>query len=144
MTRAPLLVLPDFSITFILECDASGSGVGAVLMQERPISFFSHALQGRNLLLSTYEKEMLALVLAVERWRHYLLGRQFKVYTVQQSLKYLWDQKIITIARQRWLYKLMMFDFVIIYKRGKENVVADALSRREECGDNQREVLAVS
>lgn len=106
-------------------------GVGAVLMQERPVAFYSHALQGKNLLLSTYEKEILALVLAVQKWRPYLLGGQFIVRTDQQSLKYLWDQKITTIAQQRWLYKLRGFDFVIVYKKGKENVVADALSRRD-------------
>lgn len=106
-------------------------GVGAVLMQERPTAFYSHALQGKNLLLSTYEKEILALVLAVQKWRPYLLGGQFIVRTDQQSLKYLWDQKITTIAQQRWLYKLRGFDFVIVYKKGKENVVADALSRRD-------------
>ncbi|KAA8542515.1 hypothetical protein F0562_023667 [Nyssa sinensis] len=87
---------------------------------------------GRNLLLSTYEKEVLALVLAVQKWRAYLLGKQFIVRTDQRSLKYLWEQRITTTAQQRWLYKLMGFDFVIEYKKGKENIVADALSRRED------------
>lgn len=80
MTQAPVLALPDFSRQFIVECDASGSGIGAVLMQgKRPIAFFSQALQGKNLFLSTYEKEMLAFVLGVQRWRHYLLGQKFVV-----------------------------------------------------------------
>ena len=75
ITQAPLLALPNFANAFVVECDASRSRVGGVLMQERqPIVFFSQALQGRNLLLSTYDKEMLALVLVVQKWRPYLLG----------------------------------------------------------------------
>ncbi|KAJ4952425.1 hypothetical protein NE237_029257 [Protea cynaroides] len=130
MTRAPVLALPDFSKPFIVECDASRSGVGAVLMQERPIAFFSQALQGRNLLLSTYEKEILALVLAVQKWHSYLVGQKFVVRTDHKSLQYLWSQKISTLAHQRWLYKLMMYDFKVEYKKGHENIVADALSHQ--------------
>lgn len=78
--------------------------------------------------MSTYEKEMVALVLAVQKWRPYLLGRQFIVRTDHQSLKHLWVQKITTVFQQRWLYKLMGFDFVVEYKIGRENIVADALS----------------
>jgi hypothetical protein len=132
MIQAPILALPDFSKEFVVECDASGVGIGAVLLQERPIAFFSQALQGTQLLLSTYEKEMLALVMAVQKWRPYLLGRHFVVRSDQHSLKYLWTQKISTTAQQKWLYKLMGFDFSIEYKKGRENVVADALSRRGE------------
>ena len=91
MIKALVLALPDFLKKFIIECDTSGLGIGVVLMQERPIAFFSQALQGKNLLLSTYEKEILALVLAVQKWRPYLLGRQFIVKTDHQSLKYLWS-----------------------------------------------------
>ena len=136
MTQAPVLALPDFTKPFIVECDASGTGIGGVLMQnQKPIAFISQALQGRNLAMSTYDKEMLALVLAVQKWRPYLMGRKFIIRTDHKSLKYLWEQKITTIAQQRWLSKLMGYDFVIEYKRGSENLVADALSRREDTGE---------
>jgi hypothetical protein len=79
--------------------------------------------KGKNLLMSTYEKEMLALVIAVRKWKHYLLGRKFIVRTDQKSLQYLWSQKIATEAQQKWLYKLMGLDFSIEYKKGSENKV---------------------
>jgi hypothetical protein len=115
-----------------VECDASWVGIGTVLHQGRPIAFLSQALQGNQLLLSTYEKEILALVLAIQKWRPYLLGRHFVVRSDQHSLKYLWSQKISTTAQQKWLYKLLGFDFSIEYKKGRENIVVNALSRRDE------------
>lgn len=130
MTTPPVLALPDFSQTFVIKVDASGVGIGAVLMQNgNLIVFLSKALSPRNLLLSTYERELLALILAVTKWQQYLTTKQFTVKTDQQSLKHLLENKITTTLQQRWLSKLMGYSFDIQYKQGHQNKVADALSR---------------
>jgi len=106
-------------------------GIGAVLMQEnRPIAFLRQALKGKALHMSTYEKEPFALVTAIHKWRTYLLGQSFVVGTDQQSLKFQLEQKIGTPFQQRWLTKLLGYDFVVEYKKGIENRVADAHSRQ--------------
>ena len=82
MVTAPVLKLPDFSRPFIIETDTSGGGLGAVLMQDgHPIAFLSKALSPKNLGLSVYEKELLALVMAVTKWKHYLVGHHFIIRT---------------------------------------------------------------
>ncbi|KAK8921716.1 hypothetical protein KSP39_PZI020354 [Platanthera zijinensis] len=133
MTTTPVLALPDFSKTFVVEADASGIGIGAVLIQEgRPLAYFSKALAPRTLGLSTYEKEMLAILHAVALWRPYLLGRHFQIRTDHQSLKHFLEQRLASPLQQKWLTKLLGYDYEIVYKQGKENVVADALSRLPE------------
>ena len=133
VSKPPVLALPDFNQTFIIECDASGSGLGAVLMQNhRPIAFHSQVLKGKAVQLSTYEKELLALVTAVHKWRPYLLGKPFIIKTNQQTLKYILEKRIATPVQQKWLTKLLGYLFVVEYKQGCENKVADALSRRCE------------
>jgi hypothetical protein len=132
MSTPPVLGLPDFTKPFIIECDASGDGIGAVLMQTgQPLAYLSQGLKGKSLNLSTYEKELLALVMAIRKWRHYLLGHSFKVRTDQQALKYLLEQRIGTPAQQKWVSKLLGFDFTVEYKKGRENRAADALPRME-------------
>lgn len=132
MSQAPILALPDFSKVFVVEVDASGVGVGVVLMQEHhPISFIIRSLNQQQQALSIYEKQLLAVVLAVQKWRHYLLHNHFVIKTDHQSLKYILDHRLSTAIQQKWLLKLMEFDFSIEYKQGHENLAVDALSRVE-------------
>lgn len=79
--------------------------------------------------LSTYEKELLAVVMAVQKWRGYLMGRHFTIRTNQQAIKHFMNQKLTTVAQQKWMSKLLGFDYSIEYRRGRDNVVADPLSR---------------
>lgn len=112
MTTPPVLGLPDFSVPFEVECDAAGRGIGAVLMQKRqPIAFFSKALSDGNLTKSVYEKELMALVLAIQHWRHYLLGKPFVVYTDHKSLKHFLQQRVTSPDQQCWLAKLLGYQF---------------------------------
>lgn len=130
LVSAPVLALPNFNSTFIVETDASQLGIGAVLMQAgHPIAFISKTLGPRWKSLSVYEKELLAIVFAVQRWEQYLSGSHFIIKTDQKSLKWLLEQKISTPFQQFWLSKLLGFDYEIQYKKGVDNVVADALSR---------------
>ncbi|MCH80266.1 transposon Tf2-1 polyprotein [Trifolium medium] len=136
LTSAPVLNLPDFSKEFLIECDASGGGLGAILMQDgKPIAYYSKALGVRNLTKSAYEKELMAVVLAIQHWRPYLLGRKFVVSTDQKSLKQLLQQRIVTAEQQNWTAKLLGYDFEIVYKQGRLNKGADALSRIHEGGE---------
>ena len=131
MVSTPLLALPDFAKTFEIECDASGIGIGAVLMQEGcPIAYFSEKLSGATLNYPTYDKEMYALVRALETWQHYLLPKEFVIHTDHESLKHLKGQGKLHKRHAKWVEFIEPFPYVIKYKQGKENVVADALSRR--------------
>ena len=104
------MALPNFDQPFEVETDASGSGIGAVLQQNgHPIAYLSKSLAPKHQTLSTYEKEFLAVMLALEKWRGYLLDRHFVIKTDHYSLKYLLDQRISTPAQMKWHPKLMGF-----------------------------------
>ena len=129
MIQVPVLALPDFAKKFVVESDASRTGLGVVLMQDgRPITYYSKALSGRALARSTYKKELMAIILSVHQWRNYLLGWRFCIRIDHKSLKNLLEQRISTMDQQRWLMKLMGYDYEIEYRPGHENLVANALS----------------
>ncbi|XP_024014499.1 uncharacterized protein LOC112088448 [Eutrema salsugineum] len=131
LTHAPLLVLPDFLKRFEIECDTSGVGIGAVLMQEKkPVAFFSEKLGGATLNYLTYDKELYALVRALQTWQHYLWPKEFVIHTDHQSLKHLKGKQKLNKRHARWMEFIETFPYVIQYKQGKENIVADVLSRR--------------
>jgi hypothetical protein len=133
MCKAHFLTTPDFTKTFIVECDALGNGIGAVLMQEgRPLAFESRPLKGRDLHKPIYEKEMMAILHGLKKCRPYLIGRHFKVKTDHDSLKYFLEQRLSSEEEQKWVTKILGYDFEIVYKKGKQSVVADALSRKDK------------
>ena len=125
------MCIRDSSKTFEIECDASGVGIGAVLMQDRkPIAYFSEKLGGATLNYPTYDQELYALVRALQTWQHYLWPKEFVIHTDHQSLKHLKGQQKLNKRHARWVEFIETFPYVIKYKQGKDNVVADALSRR--------------
>ncbi|GJX45785.1 ty3-gypsy retrotransposon protein [Tanacetum coccineum] len=133
LCTTPILSLPNFEQIFVVEADASDTGIGAVLLQNNhPISYFSRKLGPRMRIAATYQKELFAIVEAVYKWRQYLVGRRFIIRTDHQSLKELMQQVIQTPSQQKYVRKLMGFDFVVEYKAGNTNQVADALSRLYE------------
>ncbi|WVZ90652.1 hypothetical protein U9M48_036935 [Paspalum notatum var. saurae] len=130
MITTPVLALPNFTLPFTVETDACGNGVGAVLMQQgQPIAFLSKGLGEKHRHLSIYEKEFLALIMAVEKWRPYLQRQPFTILTNHKSLSYLTEQTLHSDMQRKAMAWLMGLQFTIVYKQGKENTAADALSR---------------
>lgn len=133
LVNAPVLALPDFSRQFTIETNASDHGMGAVLMQDgHPISYLSKAFCDKNKGLSTYEKEYMAVLLAVDKWRSYLQHQEFILKIDHRSLTFLTDQITSTKLQQKAMLKLMDLKFKIQYKQGHTNSAADALSRMPE------------
>jgi len=130
MVSAPVLAIPNFCKQSVVKTDASDCGIGAVLMQEgHPISYLSQPLSDRNRALSTYEKECIAILLAVDKWKCYLMHQEFLIRTDHRSLIYLTERKASTKLQQKALLKLMDLSFKIQHKKGITNAAADALSR---------------
>jgi hypothetical protein len=131
LTHAPLLQLPNFGKTFELECDASGIGIGGLLLQEgKPIAYFSEKLRGPSLNYSTYDKELYALVHVLETWQHYLWPKEFVIHSDHECLKHIRGQAKLNKCHAKWVGFIETFPYIIKHKKGKENVIADALSRR--------------
>ncbi|GKB80300.1 putative mitochondrial protein [Tanacetum coccineum] len=95
MVNSLVLALPNFGEEFVIETDASGVGIGAVLQQQgHPVAYLSKTLATKHQSLSAYEKELLAVVMALQKWRGYLLDRHFKIKTDHFNLKYMLDQRV--------------------------------------------------
>lgn len=130
---APLLAIPDFTKPFLVETDASGMGIGAVLIQgKHPLAFFSKKLTPHMQGASTYVCELFATTEAIFKWRQYLLGAKFIIRTDQHSICQMMTQTIQTTEQQRFLVKLLEFDYTIEYNPRAFNTVVDALSRINE------------
>ena len=136
LCEEPVLQAPDFNRRFVLQTDASKMGLGAVLSQrgpdgrEHPVAYASRKLSSAECNYSTIEQECLAIKWGIDKFAVYLLGRQFDVETDHAPLKWLGDhQHNARVAR--WALALQPFDFIVAHRRGRENVNADALSRRE-------------
>jgi hypothetical protein len=99
------------------------------MQKGQPIAFLSKALGEKHKNLSIYEKEFLALIMAVERWRHYLQRQEFIILTDHKSLAYLQEQNLHSDMQRKAITRLMGLHFKIVYKKGKDNLAADALSR---------------
>ncbi|GJU51010.1 putative reverse transcriptase domain-containing protein [Tanacetum coccineum] len=129
---APILALPEGSEDFVVYCDASIKGLGAVLMQRmKVIAYASRQLKIHEKNYTTHDLELGAVVFALKIWRHYLYGTKCVVFTDHKSLQHILDQKDLNMRQRRWIELLSDYDCEIRYHPGKANVVADALSRKE-------------
>lgn len=127
---APILVLPDFSLTFELHCDVSKLGIGDVLSEQgRHISYYSEKLSGAHGRCNTYHVELYAIVQAIMHWNHYLVHRDFILFTDHDTLRHLDSQAKVSARQATWITFLQQFTFSI-YHQSKNHRVADALSRR--------------
>ncbi|XP_058192106.1 uncharacterized protein LOC131309500 [Rhododendron vialii] len=136
LTTPPIVQSPDWNLPFELMCDASDYAVGAVLGQRREkqpcvISYASKTLNDAQMNYSTTEKELLAVVFALDKFRSYLIGSPIVIYTDHAALKYLLTKQDAKARLIRWILLLQEFDLTIKDKKGVENVVADHLSRLE-------------
>lgn len=142
----PLLQYPDFTQPFVVTTDASGYAVGGILSQgpigkDKPIAYASRLLNGAEINYSTIEKELLAMVYCINHFRPYVYGSKFKLVTDHKPLVWLNSVKDPTSRLMRWRLKLAEYEFEVLYKAGKTNVNADALSRNPA---RTREILAIT
>jgi hypothetical protein len=134
LTTTPVLAQPDSSKPFDVYCDASGTRLGCVLMQDnRVIAYASRELRTHEQNYPTHDLELAAVVHALKMWRHYLMGTHCSIFTDHKSLKYIFTQADLNMRQRRWLELIKDYDLKVHYHPGKANVVADALSRKSQC-----------
>jgi hypothetical protein len=128
LTTAPVWAQPDIDQSFDVYCDASGTCIGGVLMQDgRAIAYASRQLRRHEDHYPTHDLELLAVIHALKVWRHYLLGNLVHIYTNHKSLKYLFTQPGLNMRQWRWLELIKDYKLEVHYHPGKSNVVVDAL-----------------
>jgi hypothetical protein len=137
LQSAPILILPNPELPYVMHTDASGFAVGGVLQQDQgkglqPIAFLSKKMSDAETRYPVHEQELLAIVTGLATWRHYLVGAELRVFTDHKSLIHFQTQPMLSGRQTRWLETLSLFDFTIVYVKGTSNVVADAFSRRAD------------
>jgi hypothetical protein len=131
LTIALVLVMPDMEKPFSIYGDASGQGLGCVLMQDvRLVAYASRLLRKHELNYLTHDLELAVVVHGLKIWRHYIMGKRCELYTDNKSFKYIFTQSNLNLRQRRWLELIKDYDLGINYHLGKANVVADALSHR--------------
>ena len=134
LAKAPILKLPDFSRPFVIQTDASGVGLGCVLMQNyesinHPIAYASRKLLERERRYSVEERECLAIMWGIEKFDRYLFGKEFVIETDHCGLQYMKEGRMKNARVMRWSLALQNYSFKVNYIKGCDNVVSDYLSR---------------
>lgn len=137
LTTAPILAIPDFTKPFLVRCDASTYAIGQVLCQgegkdERVIAYESRKLSPAEMKYEIHDKELLSVIHALRKWRHYLYGARQRIETDNWATKFIQTKPILNKRQASWLDLLQEFDLDIVHRPGDTNVVADALSRRPD------------
>ncbi|QRW22878.1 Transposon Tf2-7 polyprotein [Rhizoctonia solani] len=140
LIESPVLIQPDVSKEFFLECDASDYATGAILSQKggddklHPVAFLSKSLSPAECNYDIYDKELLAVIRALKEWRHLLEGSEIpvKVLTDHKNLEYFQTKRELNRRQARWMGFLADYNYRIVYRPGSQNKKADILSRRED------------
>jgi hypothetical protein len=131
ITEQPILVLPNFKNTFQIKCDASGFAIGAVLSQEdRLIAYFREKLNEAKVKYSMYDKELYAIIQALKKWRHYLIRKEFVLYSDNHALQFVTQQEKLNQRHVKWVEYMKNFTFITKHISRTANKVVDALSRK--------------